>query len=135
MKIKFKAVTSRDTSRGYNGRILRNLKCAGLSRGTFYPELNKLNNLKITFTIYALALEGNNTKIRTLIEEGRNVDLRDLSGYTPLFWAAVLDKADTVQLLYENGADIVATSRSGENAMHRALKFRGMNIYRYLLEN
>jgi hypothetical protein len=45
MKIKFKAVTSRDTSREYNERILRNLKCAKLSRGTFYPELNKLNKL------------------------------------------------------------------------------------------
>ena len=59
-----------------------------------------------------------------LISHGANVNLKDLGGKTPLFWAACNGHEGSCQLLIENGADCNARDRDGNTPFYWA-KLKG----------
>lgn len=44
--------------------------------------------------------------IRTILENGGNVNVRDKEGKTPLYYASELGKSRTIPILIQKGADI-----------------------------
>jgi ankyrin repeat protein len=56
------------------------------------------------------ALLGHTDVVRNLLDAGMAVDTRGWSNFTPLDQAAMHGRADTVRLLLEHGADVLATA-------------------------
>ena len=64
--------------------------------------------------------EGNQETVRSLIQDGVDINTRDLVGWTPLMVAAAQGSISTVQILIEAGADINAKTREGQTALNIA---------------
>jgi len=62
--------------------------------------------------------------VRTMVENGADLDVRDRSGSTALMWAAFNETGDAriVESLLEWGADPAATNHAGETALVWALR-------------
>jgi ankyrin repeat protein len=61
-----------------------------------------------------------------LVHEGRaNVEARQVGGETPIMSAAVTGNLHIVEFLYEVGADVFATSTSGNNAVYHSATKEG----------
>jgi ankyrin repeat protein len=58
--------------------------------------------------------------VRTLIDDGADVDARDADGNTPLILAAFYARPECVALLLEKGADANAANKAGVTALIRA---------------
>ncbi|MBE6417818.1 MAG: hypothetical protein E7033_05060 [Akkermansiaceae bacterium] len=56
--------------------------------------------------------------MQQLLQSGANVNTRDAEGFTPLMIAANWGNTEMVKLLLEAGADVLATTNSGTNALH-----------------
>ncbi|MGB2866682.1 MAG: ankyrin repeat domain-containing protein [Sedimentisphaerales bacterium] len=59
-------------------------------------------------TIHLAACRGDLSRIKTLIEEGTDVNTRDGFGCTPLHWAVLAESPDVADFLIAKGADINA---------------------------
>jgi len=70
--------------------------------------------------IHLAARVGDLAKVRSLIEAGANVDVRDKGGQTPLFPAVLTDNIDVAQFMIAKGADVNATDKTGQTALHGA---------------
>jgi len=64
--------------------------------------------------IHLAAARGDVDRIKTLLSEGVDVDVRDKDGVTPLMLAALFGKSDSAELLLGRGADPAATNHKGE---------------------
>lgn len=75
-------------------------------------------------------------KVKLLVEHGANVNAVSKNlGRTPLLIAAGYPNTVTVlKLLLENGADLAARDRSGENALRKAARFSDVSVVRFLHE-
>ena len=59
--------------------------------------------------------------LQYLVEEhGADVNARDANGYTPLHWAASRGDNEAVLYLVDQGADVMAVSRSGQTTVDMA---------------
>src|SRR5262245_23383046 len=58
--------------------------------------------------------------LRTLLENGADVNSRDAKGNTPLILASLYATPECVALLIENGADVNAANKAGATALIRA---------------
>ncbi|MFB0554352.1 MAG: ankyrin repeat domain-containing protein [Phycisphaerae bacterium] len=72
-------------------------------------------------SIHVAALIGDLARVRTFLEEGTNVNVKDDSGYTPFHYAIWYSKTDIARLLIEKGADIRAKDQSGYTPLHWAV--------------
>jgi len=59
------------------------------------------------------AKEDNIDKVRSLIEDGANVNAKDNEGFTALFYALELNYFDIVNSLIDNGADVNTNGKGG----------------------
>ena len=59
-------------------------------------------------------------RLRSLLEQGANVDAPQIDGSTALHWAAHFDAIDAAQLLLEAGANVAATNRAGATPLRLA---------------
>ena len=66
-----------------------------------------------TFIRIFLEFYFSNKKIALLIEKGALVDMRDESGMTPLFFAAVNGHKDCMELLIDHNADVNCRDTEG----------------------
>ena len=68
---------------------------------------------------------GSPEMVKTLLEAGADVKMRDGRGMTPLMFAVASDNQDArvVKLLMEHGSDVNAASSTGETVLDWALKF------------
>lgn len=73
------------------------------------------------------AVRGDAAIVRMLIAKGADVNARDKTGSTPLFWAvrSDYDSAEVAEVLIKAGADVNARDMSGESVMDLAQR-RGM---------
>ena len=79
-----------------------------------------------TFTPLLLAVPGGSTElVRTLIDAGADVNVKDMRGMTPLILAVATDHydLDKIRLLVGRGATLNATTLEGETALDWAQKF------------
>ncbi len=74
------------------------------------------------------AVDGDTSGVRTLLDQGADVNARGaLGGWTPLMWAAYYGKTETVQLLLDRGADPTLTHYgNGKSAAAMAEKFSSL---------
>src|SRR5207253_8816327 len=64
---------------------------------------------------------GDTAKVKQLLDESTNVNVKDATGRTPLIEASYYGHADTVKLLLEKGANPNAMKNDGTTAMGFAL--------------
>jgi ankyrin repeat protein len=66
-------------------------------------------------------LKGHAETIKELIAQGKDINARNIRGYSPLHLAVVKGKGEVVQLLLENGAEVdAAATDSGCTSLHYA---------------
>ena len=63
---------------------------------------------------------GNLARVRSLVEQGADVDAKDELGWTPLHWAASLGRTETVEFLAAKGANVNARDNRGNTPLHDA---------------
>ena len=61
------------------------------------------------------AMEGDRPAVRTLLQQGRDVNAAQGDGMTALHWAAMKNDAELAQMLVYAGANVRATTRLGAN--------------------
>lgn len=88
--------------------------------------------LKQTPLFYAATVDA----VKALIKAGSNVNARDKTGKTPLFYIADKFAPETVRALLDGGANINITEyESGNTPLHVATKRGKLNLIKTLLEN
>lgn len=86
--------------------------------------------------IHLAAANGKNEVIEILLDvDASNINDVDNKGNTPLHWASMKDRADTVSLLIENGADIEAKDVDNWTALHYAAAFASLQTVEALVNN
>ena len=70
--------------------------------------------------LHLAALEGHLEVMKRLLEAGQDVNQRGRSERTPLMWAANYDRADCVEYLLQNGAQLDLKDKRGNTALHLA---------------
>ena len=86
--------------------------------------------------IHLAAANGKNEVIEILLDvDASNINDVDNKGNTPLHWASMKDRADTVSLLIENGADIEAKDVDNWTALHYAAAFASLQTVEALVDN
>jgi len=88
-----------------------------------------------TRVMYA-AFTGNMEKLRELVN-GANVNEADITGQTPLIFAAFEEHMDAVRFLVEKGANVNAqtTQVGGNTALHMAIYKNNFEMARFLCDN
>jgi hypothetical protein len=81
---------------------------------------------------YALLCDAE--RVKKLLEEGADPNIRDGDGNTPLHFAASKGCAEVARLLLEHGADPNAQDKSGETPLHVAASMGHVDVVRLLLE-
>ncbi len=87
--------------------------------------------------LHSAALYGNPAVVQKLIEYDADVNAKDETGWTPLFWASKgrhLQDTSVVRLLLENGADVNARAMDGSTPLHNASYLGVPEVVRLLLE-
>jgi ankyrin repeat protein len=90
---------------------------------------------KDTVTLHNLARKGSLTLLRSLVEAGGKVDIKDIRGRTPLHTATALSHVDIAEELLCCGANVNCKDTNGETPLHIALHSKQQNLIRLLLEN
>ena len=85
-------------------------------------------------SLVSAARKGRVDQVRTLIEEGADLEKRDFGGNTAIYHAARKGHADVVRLLAEAGADIDVDNRFGSTPLHVASRAGHVEVIRVLAE-
>lgn len=72
--------------------------------------------------------------IQYLVEQGSDVNLKDLHGFSPLVNALCRKNSVIIELLLESGADVNARSPGHTSLLHRAAQFGTEDIIRLLVQ-
>lgn len=95
-----------------------------------------LDELDFERGIWSAAQFGDLKRVKKLIREGVDTDLRDSAGYTSLHYAARNGHLAVCKFLVQHNADINAITRSGRaTALHRACSAGQAEIVKFLLEH
>tara|TARA_B100000683_G_scaffold114242_1_gene112397 strand:+ start:3435 stop:3869 length:435 start_codon:yes stop_codon:yes gene_type:complete len=63
----------------------------------------------------------NKETVELLIDKGADINAKDDTGGTPLFWAALEGNEEVAELLIRQGADVNAAGPKGRTALHWAV--------------
>jgi hypothetical protein len=86
-------------------------------------------------TIHMAIKEGKINKVKTLIDNGADINETTSFGETPLNMAILNNKLEIALILIENGANINATNNIKNTALHMAISNRNTNIVLTLINN
>eukprot|EP01046_Picozoa_sp_COSAG06_P073761 COSAG06_NODE_22217_length_730_cov_1.377179_1_plen_175_part_01 len=75
------------------------------------------------------ARQGEPDDIRTVADEGANLEVRDPDGRTALLLAVVRGHDACVELLIERNADVDAAADDGDTALHEAARYDRADLY------
>lgn len=73
--------------------------------------------------LHEAAKKGDVTQVKTLIEEGANINEQDAKGRTPLHWATEKGHPEVVEALIEAGADTNIEDENGERALQLVIDY------------
>ena len=95
--------------------------CCAVMRGRKdFVELLIAKGATPVSTIHWAACAGDLEKVKAFIEEGTDIDAKDKSGETPLFYAVRADNSDVAKFLIAKGANVNAKDSSGNTPLHFA---------------
>jgi hypothetical protein len=102
--------------------------CADKGLTTSVKRLLSIRNINVNVKddwnestpLHFAALIGHVEIARLLLQNGAEVNAKNIVGSTPLHWAAIQGHVDILHLLVENGADLEAQNNSGWRALHNA---------------
>jgi ankyrin repeat protein len=78
--------------------------------------------------------QGDLEKVRSLLEEGADINAKDQHGQTALMNAAHAGQVELVRLLIENGADLNVTAKHNLSALMLSLITHHVEVARLLIE-
>ncbi|KLI46273.1 ankyrin [Brachyspira hyodysenteriae] len=88
-----------------------------------------------SMAIHMASANGNNDVVIMLLDKDpTTINDVDNRGNTPLHWAAMKDKPETVKLLMENGADIESKDADGWTPLHYAAAFSSLQTVQTLVD-
>lgn len=87
---------------------------------------------KGTTALMLASMKGQERIVRTLIENGADVNLQNSKGATALMTASMKGHKDVVRILIENGADVNARLSKGKTALDVAIKSGYYGVVRIL---
>ena len=77
-------------------------------------------DLRESLPAFRAAEAGDVETLRTMLDEGANVDERNAEGKTLLIAAARYSRVNAVRFLFDRGADVTERDRDGDSALHLA---------------
>jgi cytohesin len=81
-----------------------------LSRGATAPQF------------HLSACLGDLDRVKSLVKKGIDVDAKDETGWTPLYWAASMGREEVAEFLIGNGADIDVRTNDDRTPLHQAAR-------------
>jgi uncharacterized protein len=90
-------------------------------------------NRRVT-ALHNAAANGHSRLCKLLIEQGADVNAKDINGFTPLINAVYAGQNETMRLLLENKADSNAVPKSGSTALNIAVQRNDMVSAELLLK-
>ena len=91
----------------------------------------EFQNLSLETLLLEAAEENNIQEVKTLIQNGAEIDARNCNNYTPLHFAAINGSEEMVAFLVENGAEVNAKSFCKDTPLH----FKRSSLQRRALIN
>ncbi len=85
---------------------------------SYYLELKSGGYLQTP--LMPAVMYGHEDLVRYLLDQGANINAKDLNGLTPLIWSVKTGNLSMMQLLVSRGSDISICNNGGENALHYA---------------
>jgi ankyrin repeat protein len=85
--------------------------------------------------IFEAIKNGDLERVKTLILQGIDINVRDYNGFTPLMHACEYEKLDILKLLVEKGADVNAKDNEGNTTLIFACDYESLEIVNFLIEN
>ncbi len=70
--------------------------------------------------------------VNFLLDNGANINARDVYGFSAIFWAAARGRLDVVKALLARGADIKTRDRKGNSVLKGASKGAHIGISKLL---
>lgn len=90
-------------------------------------DANARNGDKAQTALHLMSESGLNEGVKFLIEEGAEINVKDVDGSTPLKLSCLHGHVLIVKLLLEHGADVNATDNSGMTALEYSFVTEGWN--------
>jgi ankyrin repeat protein len=87
-----------------------------------FAVIFSLSGFALAEPIQDAAKEGDLAKVKSLIAEGSDVNVKDEKGSTPLHFAAYLGYKDVAELLILKGANVNAADKTGAIPLHFAAR-------------
>lgn len=78
--------------------------------------------------LHEAARRGNIKKLKTLLQEGHNINGENREGATPLHWAAFKGQKDAVIFLLKNGARVNARTKKGSTPLKLAQDYNQRDV-------
>ncbi|EKV57225.1 ankyrin repeat-containing protein [Brachyspira hampsonii 30446] len=98
-------------------------------------DIKARDNVDGSMAIHMASANGNNDVIMMLLaKDSSTINDVDNRGNTPLHWAAMKDKPETIKLLMDNGADIEAKDADGWTPLHYAAAFSSLQTVQTLVD-
>ncbi len=86
-------------------------------------------------TLFEACEVGNLEEVKKILNEGVNLEARNIEGYTALMAAIHGGQAEAARLLIENGADVNARKGNGDSVLIFAISKGQYEVARALIEN
>ena len=81
------------------------------------------------------AIEGDVSRVESMLQEGVPVDRVNRFDRTALFFAAALNRTDVIRLLLQKGADVNKRDRFGDTPVHWATMYNSTEAIAMLIEH
>ncbi|WP_341823712.1 ankyrin repeat domain-containing protein [Wolbachia endosymbiont (group A) of Agelastica alni] len=83
--------------------------------------------------MFTAVQDGSLNKVKDLVSRGANLDAKDSSGWTTLYWASFTGRLDISGYLIDRGADINAKDNDGKTPLHCASTSNHLGMVKYLI--
>jgi ankyrin repeat protein len=104
------------------------------NRATPPPVRNDSGSVNRNNALIEASLHGNPATVRTLLDQGANIDAKGSGGATALMMACWWGHLDVVRLLLDRGANVNAKGPDGYTALMEAARYGRFEITEMLLE-
>jgi len=98
-------------------------------------DINSLDDYGNTPLYYALKGKASGEIVRYFLDQGANLNLKNMDKETPLFYAVGSGNLDIVKEFVSRGADLNVINSDGENLLFLATSDKNLDVVSYLIDN